>query len=852
MLSMVAKAVPAYPGLVRTQQPDGTIVTLQLHGDEYLSFTTTVDGYTVLKRQDGFFVYAQRTDDGRLQPTALVARDEADRSDTDRAWLRGVRKMMAPPMSASAAERRQADRSRQARARAAVQAKAPLFDYSNFRGLIVLVEFNDRKFSRNDYPEMIERMVNEHDYKGYGLMELGVFTGSVRDYFYDNSNGIFDPHFDVVGPVTVNRSQYFAQKTDNAAQLTKEAVDSINKQVDFSQYDLDNDGAVDMVYFIFAGYGANYDVEDSKLLWPHAGFIYDPARNSFVYKDRKQLGYYACSTELMGPPGSRTFDGVGTMCHEFGHVLGLPDLYDTDYEDSGGESLTPGCWSIMAAGPYQNYGRTPTGYTLYERYALGFATPEVISTEGSFSLPSVASTNTGYRLNTSSKKEYFLIENRQKTDKWDMYLPGHGMLVFRVDSTNAYVWTGNAVNSNPKHNYFELLRAGGSTVYEGSASDPFPGTSKVTMLNNATSPANLLSWAGKPTMLGLENIAEKGGVVTFDVVNVNVLRSISLPSDFKLGLGLSARLEPERIPDYAPYTLKWTTSDPKVVTVDSQGMLTARGKGQAIVTVVANDDDKLTAQCAVTVEETAIAQQIADFRSLADGEEMVLRLNDALVVFATDEKVFVRDASGAICLDVSLGLQTGDLLNGMIFGKKAEENGIPMFRAVEYSTNIMGLTINPKHEVLPRRVAPSELTDADRCDLITITAATLERDNGVWVVEGDKRIRVYNLFQVTGLQSLPKTLNGKFYDVTGIYYTNTLSNSCIDEIERTASVVEVEGPSAIRSITPDDVDADAAATVTTLDGRVVARTTVGRLSLIPLRRGIYVVSTAVGSWRLAR
>ena len=853
MLSMVAKAVPAFPGKVRTQQPDGTTVTLQLHGDEYLCFTTTADGYTVLKREDGFFVYAQRTADGTMEPTERVAHDAADRTEADLNWLRSVKKMMAPPMSEKAAARRQADHSRQARARAAAQAKAPLFDYSNFRGLIVLVEFSDRKFSRDDYPQMFERMVNEHDYKGYGLLDLGVFTGSVRDYFYDNSYGMFDPHFDIVGPVTVSRSQYYAQGTEKADQLTKDVIDAVDEQVDFSQYDLDNDGAVDMVYFLFAGYGANYDVEGSKLIWPHAGYLLDPQRWRYIFKDGKQLGYYACSTELMGAPGSRAFDGVGTMCHEFGHVLGLPDLYDTDYEKSGGESLTPGNWSIMAAGPYQNNGRTPTGYTLFERYALGFATPEVISGEGSFTLSSVGTSNTGYRLNASTRKELFLIENRQKSDKWDQYLPGHGMLVYRVDSTNVNVWETNEVNCNPSHNYFELLRAGGSKAYEGSASDPFPGTGKVTMLNNVTSPANLLSWAGKPTLLGLDNIAESHGVVTFDVVDVNVLRSITLPDVFTLGLGLSAMLEPMRDPDYAPYTLKWTTSNPQVVTIDARGMMTAHQAGQAVITVVANGDEKLTAQCTVTVNEPASVPQVSDFCALDNDEEMVLMLNDALVVFADDSRTFIRDASGALCLEVDdLGLKAGDLLNGRILGKKVESNGIPMLREAAYGTNSLGFTVSKGHDVVPRRVSVAELTPDDRCDLVTISGTTLERSSGVWCEGGDKRVRVYNLFQVTGLTAAPPAIAGKYFDVTGIYFANKLSGKLIDEIEMTASIVEVEPPSAIHAVVPDDVDAATVATVSTLDGRIVARTTVGRLSQVPLRHGIYVVSTAAGVWRMTR
>ncbi|MBO4464517.1 MAG: M6 family metalloprotease domain-containing protein, partial [Prevotella sp.] len=718
----MAKAIPAYPGLMSRQQPDGTTLSVRLQGDEYLSFTTTADGYTVTRRADGFYCYARLNADGQLEPTDRVARDADQRSDDERQWLQGVGKHLMPAMSADAAARQQRDHAMQARARAAAQAKSPHYDYSNFRGLVILVEYKDRKFSREDYPEMVNDMLNQEGYQGYGTVGSGIFTGSVRDYFHDNSNGIFTPQFDVAGPFTLSVSETYPNQTAKSAQLMKKVVEAADEEVDFSQYDLNQDGVVDMVYIIFAGYGSNFG-EGSKYIWPHASEFYNPDTWNYIYKDGVRLGRYACSTEMYGIEGQTGFDffdGIGTICHEFSHVLGLMDLYDTDYEKSGGESNHPDDWSVMSGGSYLNIGRTPAGYNLYERYSLGFATPEVITEEGSYELESLGEANVGYRLDTQVRKEFFLIENRQQSSKWDKYLPGHGMLVFRVDSTNTHVWQNNTVNCNPDHNYFVMLRAGGTS--STGKSDPFPGTKRVTTLNNTTTPANLLTWSGKPSVLGFENISEKNGKIYFDIVDVNVLRSIELQETLTLGQGLSIQLEPVRTPDYAPYSLEWFTDNPEVCTVDALGKVSAHQVGEAVVTVVANGDENLSAHCLVIVEEPQLVPDVMTYCQQDDDVESFLSLNNALVIFTSDNKAFVRDASGALCIDIEgLDVETGDLLNGIIYGKKTTANNIPMMVAANASSNNSGFTVEKGYEVTPRRISLADLSDADRCDLVTLT-----------------------------------------------------------------------------------------------------------------------------------
>ncbi|MBR1882515.1 MAG: hypothetical protein IJ808_05795, partial [Muribaculaceae bacterium] len=194
-----------------------------------------------------------------------------------------------------------------------------------------------------------------------------------------------------------------------------------------------------------------------------------------------------------------------------------------DYDGTGGESHHPGSWDIMAGGGSYNYSRTPCGYTIFERFSLGWANPSVITQNGSYTLGAVNQTNEGYIIKSPSNAEYFIFENRQKTG-WDYYLPGHGMTICRVDSSNLDVWYGNSVNNNPKRMYYEMLRAGNATSGD-NPSDPFPGTAKVRLIDSQSTP-NLNTWSQLPNEFMIHSIAENGGVITFDVIKESEVETL--------------------------------------------------------------------------------------------------------------------------------------------------------------------------------------------------------------------------------------------------------------------------------------------------------------------------------------
>lgn len=516
LFALNAAAIPAFDEPFTVTNPDGTSVTVVLHGDEYYDFKTTIDGYTVVKNSAGYYVYATNRG-GRLAPTAIVAHDMAARTTDEQTFLASTSKRLMDVEKVSSAKKMRSQRDN------GLKVKPLAAAGSNFKGLVILVEFTGRQFEVPDPHSFFSGMMNTDNYTGYPATGVPIFdkysnfTGSVRDYFVDNTMGVFRPTFDVVGPVTINASCVQSDHTKDFRRLFSELVVSLNSQIDYSQYDSDGDGVVDLIYFVCAGFGSNYG-NDSGYLWPHASIVYDHSTMTYLNMDGVYLNRYACSVEMYGKEEVNGYipDGIGVICHEFSHVLGVKDLYDTDYETDG-QSLHPGKWDLMASGGYLNFSRTPCGYSLYDRYCMGFANPTVISGSGTYSLNPIGDSNEGYIILTPNSQEKFLLENRQLTSKWDAYLPGHGMLVARMDSVDADLWDSNKINANASRNYYELLRAGLST--EGNSdSDPFPGTSNnISLAGDDSTNPNLKTWDGQTNDISLVDIAENNGVISFTV-----------------------------------------------------------------------------------------------------------------------------------------------------------------------------------------------------------------------------------------------------------------------------------------------------------------------------------------------
>ena len=500
-----ALAIPANSLPRVFNQPSGSTVTLQLHGDEYYDFLATTDGYTVLKNEAGAYVYAMRDGEG-LKASGIVAHDADNRQPAEVAFLAGTQRFLT---SASAMK------ARSERIQRENTAPKKLFNYPKFKGLIILVEFQDVQFSTSEAHDLWWNIANTKGFTEYkdasgNVISGTTFDGSVRDYYYDNSLGKFDPVFDVIGPIQVNHKSTEGRK--NSTAIFRDALALAAKSNDFSKYDTNGDGYADMVFFLVAGHGSNVAGNDENLLWPYKS---SGLQTSLVGGTRFNL--FACSTEMGGYSYQDMIDGIGTICHEFTHVLGLPDFYDTDYEKNG-TSHHPGEWDIMAGGGYLNGARTPAGYTEWQRNALGFHQPTVITEPGHYELNPHNETSDAFIIKSPEDRVYFMLENRHNS-KWDKYLPGHGLTIIRVDSTNVNIWrNGSSINTNPEHNYYEMLRAGNTTSGDLD-SDTYPGKLGVISCNTYTRPS-MVTYNGAYCKLGLYNIAEStDGIISFDVKN---------------------------------------------------------------------------------------------------------------------------------------------------------------------------------------------------------------------------------------------------------------------------------------------------------------------------------------------
>ena len=294
IIAITASAEPANPTPITVTQPDGEKLQLKLVGDEFYHFNTTIDGYTIIN-VNGRWEYAIKNGE-QLQASGMMAHDPDTRNTQEKQLLTSLEKRLVNKTAITQARDKRATRDKKNKK----QNREPVVDYSLFRGLIILINFNDRQFQMEDPHEFYYELCNTENYTGF--YHQGRFqrcTGSVRDYYYDNSMGQFDPEFDIVGPVNLDYSCY--EGNDKAREIFKAALDAVDDQVDFTQYDADNDGEIDIVFFMVAGYSSSYSGNNSGYLWPHMSYLIDwwsgwPPQ-PYMY-DGKSMGTYASSCEI--------------------------------------------------------------------------------------------------------------------------------------------------------------------------------------------------------------------------------------------------------------------------------------------------------------------------------------------------------------------------------------------------------------------------------------------------------------------------------------------------------------------------------------------------------------------------
>lgn len=496
MMGLRSMAVPAYPHPIDYQLPDGTTIKIQLMGDERVRWAQTPDGYSILVTKEGYYEYAIKNADGDMIASGVKVSNINQRSFRELSLLSSLPKNLFYSSS-------QIEAMNQIWEMGEKNSKA--FPTTGNRKLVcILIGFTDKAFtkSRVDFDNLFNQV-------GYNA---GGATGSVKDYYLENSYGQFNLTVDVFGPYTASQNMaYYGANDANGndvrpRNLVTEAVNLADPQANFANYDNDNDGTVDGVYIVYAGYGEEAG-GGANAIWAHAWNI------SPVVKDGKTISKYSCSAELRGNSGT-TISAIGVICHEFGHVLGAPDYYDTNY-GTGGQFEGTGSWDMMAGGSWNNNGVTPAHHNAFTKiYFYNWATPTVLSSATNVTLQNAAeNSNSFYRINTNTSGEYFLLENREK-HKFDAYLPGSGMMIYHVHSGVMTSSSSNTVNTtHPQRMYPKVASATtnpsstpSSYGSVNSAGCPWPGSSNKTSFTDATTP-NMKSWAGANTAKPITNIS---------------------------------------------------------------------------------------------------------------------------------------------------------------------------------------------------------------------------------------------------------------------------------------------------------------------------------------------------------
>ncbi|MCR5049842.1 MAG: M6 family metalloprotease domain-containing protein [Paludibacteraceae bacterium] len=462
LVSISTQAVPASPDFMTITQPDGSVLKIRLVGDEYHSYYTLEDGTPVRRNKQG-------------------------------KWIEDLSVTQIPESM------RKARRAAQERY---VASTYPLTGAP--KSLVILVNFSDLSFQYK--LEDFQKMLNESGYSTNGG------HGSARDYFIASSDSALSPIFDCYGPVTLSKGYaYYGANSSrsnsiHADEMVLEACQLVAESgVDIAQYDTNNDGTIDNVFIYYAGHNEAERASENTI-WPHRSYITSGEKVA-----GKTIYDYACTSELRGAAGN-AMCGIGTFCHEFGHVLGLPDYYDT--EDNN--AYTVGTWDIMCSGSYNGDGKTPPSYTSGERFQLGWLKPVQLKEAGSYTLEPLETSNEAYLIATSSHnlswedanpKEYWLLENRQALG-WDApstALPGTGMVIWHINY-NASNWGGNCPNNNKPLGY-DIEEAKGPRGFSGPT-DPFPGTGNVTHFTP-------MLYDGSLVEQPLINIMQDGQNITF-------------------------------------------------------------------------------------------------------------------------------------------------------------------------------------------------------------------------------------------------------------------------------------------------------------------------------------------------
>lgn len=475
-------AIPAYPKKI-LMDINGKEKYVRLFGDEHSKRLENEEGYTIVQNEDDEWCYAILDGVGQLRPSPYKVGESYSEL---KAFVSSL------PFHLSEKTHH-----------AALSYRAPKQPaIGQRRMLIILMEFPDRKFVKNN--EDFENLFNQVNYSDDGAQ------GSVRDYFYRSSYGQLVLSCDVYGPYQTTktmsnygRNNIIGGSDKDPTALFEEAIEKVSEEADLQAYDGDKDGFIDNVHIIYAGYGEEAG-GPSTAIWAHEAAFLKPYEIQGQKVDR-----YSCAAELRGNSGSG-ISRIGPHCHEIGHALGAMDFYDTDYAENGLYEGT-GDWDLMASGSWNNEGITPADINPYVKiFCYGWTDSHSLPTGNIVIPPSDANKDAYYLLEKDN--EYYLLENRNP-QQYNDGLPGKGLLLFHVHSDIEKA--GNEINNTAPQKCYVVCASANDGVPRSSGKDygsinsescPFPGSSNNTEFSTSSTP-KAFWWSGAECRISLHDIA---------------------------------------------------------------------------------------------------------------------------------------------------------------------------------------------------------------------------------------------------------------------------------------------------------------------------------------------------------
>ncbi|MFC1555804.1 M6 family metalloprotease domain-containing protein [candidate division KSB1 bacterium] len=486
------QGVSAPPYLIDVKQPDGSIIKARLRGDEFYNWVETGDGYTIGKNPlTGIWEYMAPADEGRLRFSARVARRD------DPGYLE---KHLVDSEKFAQAEQERFNRKTELLRQGYSVKSSPT---GTGKTLVILADFADES--------QAPHITTKTEFEELLLSDGTHVTGSLNDYFQEVSYGNYSVTGKVLEWTTAPETYSYYENgnsgtglwPNNSQKLVYDLVNLIDAQVDFSQYDGDGDGSVDGITIVYEGEWV------TGSFWPHKWNL----NENRIRLDGVWIDAYTVVNEQSG--GS--INGIGTFCHEWGHILGLPDLYDSVNDPETSEGI--GYWGLMSSGNW-NSPDHPAHFCAWSKIQLGWVTPTVLSENTTnVSIPAVNTTSTVYKLwyNGEPNNEYFLLENRQALGS-DQDIMGTGLLVWHIDDDQTD-------NGDKTHKMVDLEEADGlgdldNILNRGDDGDPFPGSTNNTAFNFNTTPGNS-AYNSYDSQVRIENITESSQTVTADLYIVN-------------------------------------------------------------------------------------------------------------------------------------------------------------------------------------------------------------------------------------------------------------------------------------------------------------------------------------------